>query len=291
MAEICVVHLVRRSNGPEPFERFLDSYKRHPAGAPHELAIVFKGFYFGRGTEDYISLLRDMPYRKMYVWDFGFDIGSYMQAVRTLDYSYFCFLNSYSVILCEDWLRKMSAQLSRRNVGLVGATGSCESAYSVNLQAHESAPPGDPLPGALIRPLRLKVLQACFDPFPNCHIRTNAFIVSREVIRAVRARPILTKLDALRFESGKDSLSRQVMRMGLQILVVGKDGQAYERDDWFGSNTFRSGDQGNLLVADNQTVGYQQGDPETRSFLSRCAWGEGAGTGAGYQVPPANERA
>lgn len=277
MAGICVVHLVRKSNGIAPLEKFLDSYSRHPAGTPHDLLVVFKGFLPGREPENYRSLLRAVSHKAMYVWDYGFDIRPYMKAARIFDHEHFCFLNSYSVILAGDWLSKMYAHIRREGVGIVGATGSCESVYSVNLDAQGLGPP-PVLPVAFSRALRLRVLRAWFDPFPNSHIRTNAFIVARSVIQATRFRPILSKLDALRFESGRNNLTRQVMNMGLQALVVGKDGKAYESGDWFASNTYRAGGQRNLLVADNQTSAYLQCDARTRGYWSRCAWGEGEKT-------------
>ena len=44
MSDTAVVHLVRAGNQPELLERFLASYRRHPAGHPHRLVIVCKGF-------------------------------------------------------------------------------------------------------------------------------------------------------------------------------------------------------------------------------------------------------
>ena len=285
MSEICVVHLVRKSNGIAPLERFLESYLRYPAGVPHDLLVVFKGFLPGREPESYRARLRGVPHKAMYVWDYGFDIRPYMKAARIFDHAYFCFLNSYSVILAGDWLSKMHAHVCREGVGIVGATGSCESAYSVNLNAQGLGPP-PALPIAFFRALRLRALRAWFDPFPNNHIRTNAFIVPRSVIRATRFRTTLNKLDALRFESGRNGLTRQVMNMGLRALVVGKDGKAYESGNWLASNTYRAGDQHNLLVADNQTAAYLQCNAQTRGYLSRCAWGE-----EGPPILPVKERA
>ena len=35
--EICVIHLVRASNGIEPLKRFLTSYRSHTTGLEHDL--------------------------------------------------------------------------------------------------------------------------------------------------------------------------------------------------------------------------------------------------------------
>ena len=78
------------------------------------------------------------------------------------------------------------------------------------------------------------------------------------------------------FEGGKDSLTSQVLRRGLKALVVGKDGRAYEPDEWHLSETLWQGEQRNLLVADNQTRDYATGSTRQRTFLSRFAWGDKA---------------
>jgi hypothetical protein len=59
----------------------------------------------------------------------------------------------------------------------------------------------------------------------------------------------------------------------MRALVVGRNGEAYEHAQWPESRTFWSADQQNLLVADNQTMKYQNAAPSQRVALSRQAWG------------------
>ena len=77
----------------------------------------------------------------------------------------------------------------------------------------------------------------------------------------------------MRLEGGTRSLTRQVRDRGLETLVVGRDGAAYSPDRWMQSATFRSGDQENLLIADNRTRHYQEGGRLTRYGLAWLAWG------------------
>ena len=111
-----------------------------------------------------------------------------------------------------------------------------------------------------------------FTPFPNYHIRTNAFLLARDVLLRVNVGKLDNKRDAEKFESGRKSLTRQIFAMNLRALVVGRDGRAYEEEDWYESRTFRSGEQQNLLVADNRTTHYMSLDAETRKSLSDSAW-------------------
>jgi hypothetical protein len=266
MADLCVVHLVRHANGWEPFERFMRSYEEHPAGIEHDLVTVFKGFPNHAIPPDYLERLAPLGGKVLVLDDVGFDIGSYWGTAHLLPYESFCFLNSFSVILDTGWLAKLARHHSQP-VGIVGASGSWEShltGWGEHLRQGLLVPPWriarDPFPARrltardkawLIREwLRIR---AGFPPFPNPHIRTNAFLIRRDLLLDIEVGDLSVKADALRFESGRRSLTRQVLGRGLQVIVVGRDGAAYPPSDWHASHTFRSGDQTNLMVSDNRT--------------------------------------
>ena len=276
MPDVCVVHLVRAKNGPEPFWRFLESYAQNPGGLKHDLVIAFKGRFGKAGLREYYQRLEGFPHRCWFISDFGYDIRPYFLATEKFGQRYFCFLNSNSVLLDKDWLALMYGHCSEKGVGLVGATGSYASWLSDFLNMHErlrSLPHYQGFSGRLKLRLKRRIYQRDYDPFPNYHLRTNAFMISRDVARRIERGRMLTKWDAFRFESGKDGLTKQILRMNLRIQVVGKDGKAYEIEEWPRSNTFWQGDQGNLLVADKQTKRYSESDPSLRQHLTRTAWG------------------
>ena len=292
-----MVHLVRRRNGVAPFERFLASYREHPAGIPHDLVLIFKGFPFGRGTEAYDRLLADVPHRRLYLADYGFDMRPYFKAVERFDYRFFCFLNSYSRILDVDWLAKLHRWVTKEGVGLVGATGSYES-FSSNYAERSNMLAGLGIserlrwrlehllsgsgPGAIVHyaagwiaeSLRLKDPRQFFPAFPNFHIRTNAFMAARKTLLQVRPGPMLFKFSAYALESGQNSLTSQVMRHGLKPLVIARTGESFEKEQWHLSDTFRQALQQDLLVADSQTDAYHALDATQRAVLSRQTWRE-----------------
>jgi hypothetical protein len=185
----------------------------------------------------------------------GLDLDTYMAAARRLDAGALCFLNSSSEILAPGWLAALHSALEHPGVGLVGVTGSNESALS-------AAP----------RPLR-PLLRRHYPPFPNPHVRTNAFMLERELMLALDWPASTRKRRALALESGTSSVTRQVWGHGLRALVVGRDG-AYECEHWHESRTFRGGSQENLLIADNRTRQYADAGPDLRAQLARLAWGE-----------------
>jgi hypothetical protein len=112
-----------------------------------------------------------------------------------------------------------------------------------------------------------------FESFPAHHVRTNAFMIERATLTALRIGRLNRKMDAYLLESGRRSLTRQVQRLGLRTLVVARDGAFYDHEDWPRSLTLWQGDQEGLMIADNQTRTYANGGIERRSLLSAFAWG------------------
>ena len=98
-------------------------------------------------------------------------------------------------------------------------------------------------------------------------------MVARETMLKIRYGLLLTKMHSFRLESGKSSITRQIERMGLKAIVVGKDGVGYDKNDWDVSNTFWRKTQSNLLISDNQTRKYDAEDAERQSSLESFAWG------------------
>lgn len=279
MSTIGLAHLVRAKNGTAPFKRFLDSYRAHPPGCEHELLLLCKGFGARQELQPYRELLGDIRCRALWLPDVGFDIRPYFVAARRFTHPYFCFLNSYSEALADDWLAKMYRHSARPGVGLVGATSSYLSMYDNLFDWHDQIRQHPNYQGALGRArlaVRTLLYRRWFPSFPNPFIRTNAFLIARDVMLRIRRPALRAKVDANRFESGVDSLTRQVERLGLRALVVGRDGVGYEQADWPYSNTFMQHDQGNLLVADNRTLQYAASDNEERLRISRASWGDAA---------------
>ena len=290
MHELCVVHLVRIHNGIDPFRRFLESYRANPGGIDHDLLITFKGFSDPGDLQEFAKLLTPFRHLTLEVPDDGFDITAYLASVlRYVDrYRYFCFLNSYSVILDRDWLEKLHRYIVQPGIGMVGATGSWQShrgniptwllPFAIVKNFFQTRREGGFLKrtgGALVSCLQDGSYLFDFHPFPNCHLRTNAIMISGELMLRIKCPSMRSKRDAYRFESGKNGLTMQIVREGKRVLVVGKDGMAYEQNAWHESKTFWQSEQENLLVADNQTRDYAEGSFSRREYLRLTAWGMG----------------
>jgi hypothetical protein len=276
-ANIGVVHLIWRPCGIETFNAFLQSYIKNLDKQKHELILVFNGFSSEKEISEYKLLLANLNYSFVFIKDKGFDIGSYFIATNIFNYEYYCFLNSYSIILDKEWLSKMYYYISQEHVGLVGATASYESLYSALINNIRNGTfLNTPIYRRIIRDSCFNILRHLYyySPFPNYHIRTNAFMIKKEVLSKIKYKNIRSKLDTLRFENGRNGLTTQILKMKLDALVVGKDGKAYKKEDWSRSNTFRQNNQENLLISDNQTEDYLKANSEKRMYLSKLAWGD-----------------
>lgn len=302
-AEICVVHLVWAPLGPGPLARFIGSYRRHAAEAEHSLMVLFNGFAAGQDRGPWLELLEGVEHEQLMLGRPMLDLAAYRAAAEQVRAQRYCFLNSYSAVLCDGWLRRLRDALEEPGAGVAGASGSWGSVSSYNrFQLGLGGPYAEVFPdrragvaalteaGARHAPPplvqerrdRLAYPRALvhnahgFPRFPAPHLRTNAFMIRSEVLAAVVTGPLERKIDVYRMESGRRNLTAQITGMGLSALVAGRDGRAYTPDQWPASRTLWQGEQENLLISDNRTEDYELGSTEARTALSRYAWGDAA---------------
>lgn len=232
----------------ESVSRFLASYRRHDAGQAHDLHLIVKGF----GSQADRNWVREqfaaIPHTVCETSDDRYDIGAYTDWAEQLAADLILPLNTASEILGDSWLLKYTRCFAQPGVGLVGATGSYES---------------------------LSQYIAEFPRFPNMHIRSTAFLIRRQLfLQVARQFDTRTKHAAFAFESGPQSLTRQVEQEGLKVLVVGRDGRGFAPQFWPGSETFRQATQSNLLIADNQTRAFESLVWAEKAVVCRRTWGE-----------------
>jgi hypothetical protein len=108
--------------------------------------------------------------------------------------------------------------------------------------------------------------------FPNPHIRTNAFMMERERFLSLNFWCFKSKNDAYKFESGRRSMTRQILQQRLTPIVVDRNGEVYCITEWKSSSTFWIGEQSNLIIADNRTADYADADRWRRQSLENLAW-------------------
>jgi hypothetical protein len=301
--------------GPQPLASFLGSYRGHPAGAAHRLLVLFNGFRADDDLTPWHALLADVEHDEIRLEHPVLDLAAYREAAGRVTAERYCFLNSFAVVRADGWLEALEHALGAPGVGLVGASGSWGSIRSYNrfmlglggryarvfddrretiatltavAARHDpSVQDGGHAPLHFARELLER--SHGFGPFPAPHIRTSAFMLEGEVLRDLTVPELKHKADALRLESGRNSITAQVERRGLTSAVVGRNGCSYSSPEWPASETFWQADQGNLLIADKQTEDYERGDAAARVALSRYAWGEAAAPGSPAGAPASRQ--
>ena len=244
---VAVFYLLRNGNPDRLYAAFLESLRRHPAGMSYRPVLIQKGFAPGFVhplTSSWSTPDEGAP-EIVEVSDAGFDLTAYRRAAQVIDAPLLLFFNSYSRVLAAGWLSKLYTAAESLGPGaLVGATGSWEA-----LGEHTS--------------------------FPNVTIRTNAFLIERSRFLTF-AHPLDTKRDCNLFEAGPDSMTRNIMATGGRVAIVDRDGRIIEPADWPEAGVFRSGNQEQLLVADNRTIDYQCVSLRRRTRRAQLAFGDRA---------------
>lgn len=254
MHEISVVHLVWAPLGLSAPREFAKSWRENRAGVDRvRLVLLFNGLESDAQRLELSREFEGIEFDELVTPRPMIDLAAYRWCVPQIEGSHALFCNSYSRALAPDWLELFDRHVNDRN-GMIGATGSFETPHTA--------------------PFRLRTAWTkAFPRFPNPHLRTTGFLLAREMIEEIRWSEPKRKLPALMLESGPRSLSEQVRRTGANCVVVGRDGRAYGESDWPTSGTFRSGEQSNLVIADNRTDDYARADAALRSKLAADAWG------------------
>lgn len=227
-----LVYLAREREASYVF--FKAHYAVEP-GLPYDLLLVAKG-----------EQAKKWCYNPdIVVSDYGLSLRAFSKAIKEFSHRYdtMTFLNSFSRPLVYGWMDRLVRVACHPKTGLAGCTGSWESF-------------GGPL----------------FPPFPNPHVRLNAFCARTEVLRKVWPRWLYgAKWMEHLHESGWCSITRKCKRLGLENIVVSRFiTQKIEECNLF--PIFR-GNQDRLLVSDNQTREYEFSTAPVRARLRQLAWG------------------
>ncbi len=245
MARLKVIYLSRKINDPRYSWAFFDSLRRHRSGVEFDLVLILKGYKANEFDESFVRLRPDLQR--------GVDIVRYDDAdnptqilfdvARRIDGDRFLFLTSWSRILADGWLRYYADTFERAaSCGLVGATGGYE---SLNEET----------------------------PFPNVGIRTNAFMVPRDLFVSLDPGDLSARLGGNLFEAGPNGMTKQIVARGFRPFVVDRFGEYWRSEEWPFSLTYRAANQERLLIADNRTFDYERTNLRKRRALAIRNWG------------------
>jgi len=278
--KVSVVYLIWVPYGVTLFQDFVISYKKHNSGSEHRLILLFNGVNDLNDTNPFHAVAKqfDLSYESFYKKN-GLDLEAYFWLAKQFDSRYFLFLNSFSLILDNDWLLKLMKHMNSSKAGIISPSGSYQSYYStVFLNNSWRWDKSKSLKENYLKyKLLLKAIfywRFLFPPFPDQHIRTNAFLITRKLFLSLRINSLKNKFMAYQLESGYKSMTRQIIEKGYDVLVVDKNGKAYKISEWNKANIFWKGNQEDLLIGDKQTEYYRSSNDATRNKLRQLAWGE-----------------
>lgn len=286
MNKIAVIYLSYIPYGTNYLELFLDSYKNNIAGIEHDLIIVFNGYVNEDEITPFLFLLANSSIEyHIQKTTSKYDIDVYYYITNKYNnYLYFLYLNTYSNILHKNWLLYFYNNINQNNVGCVSATGAWGD-FDHRMEYNKS------IKQLLSFNINIKSLKKViyfrfnFYPTVGIHLRTNAFIIQREIflnIKRPKVKPYFLsfflglnkkKLRSFCFEHGDNSFTKQLIKKGYKIKIINKLGLAYDIENWAKSNIFWNGDQENLLIQDNQTSKYSNASLENQKKMRFTAWG------------------
>ena len=280
MEKVAVVYLSWIPYGIDQLKEFLKSYKGHSAGVSHQLIFIFNGV---QTEDDYISFLNYAEEHLgceifFYVMEKGQDIDAYFYVANNVNASFILFLNTYSRILSDNWLLNYANAFNSSKMGLVSATASGMSYYSAVFQKNTWKWEFDKSFHNQFRKYKLLIKASfywryLFKAFPNYHLRTNAFMIRREIMLTVKCPHLSSKFKAYLFESGVDSLTNQILKMNLDVNMIDRNGMLYDSSHWKNAPVFWNDKQQLLMIADNQTEKYINASKEEQRFMTYLAWG------------------
>lgn len=280
---VAVVYLARGLGaGVDAARQFFVSYDQHPSGISHELIVLVKGWENVDGLDEVLSMARSHNARVIELPDDGFDLGAYFRAAKKIPHEWCCFLNSFSCILHDNWLKLLHDVATRPGVGAVSCGGNWGTVTNF----------WDDQVFAALKYAKLKTLfhllkRACYiafhfwphiPAFPNPHIRTNAFMTQRKLWLDFQAASFpaipVDKRDCYVLEHGRKSFTRFIVSKGLSAFILGADGKIFTPNQSLESGTFAVPGLPNLLIGDNQTEAYLSSPEARRREVEYWIWGK-----------------
>jgi hypothetical protein len=233
----------------KPFvERWVGTYRKHPAGYPHKIIAAYSGPPPG---SDVRLLFDGLPVEFLDYNGGGIDIGAAQFAARREDTDFIVGMTSRVYFHRAGWLSRIIGARNEFGRGLYGASGSYERSQSKRL-AHV---------------------------FPNPHVRGVLYGVDASDFRAFPY-TVTDRATAFQFESGEWNFMEWFRDRGLMVKMVTWSG-VYDPPLWRDpslKNIFRRGDQSDLLVFDKHSDFYSAADNKTKRQLEAWA-GDGLRAG------------
>jgi hypothetical protein len=85
---------------------------------------------------------------------------------------------------------------------------------------------------------------------------------------------LIKKIETNYFESGRNSLSNQLIKKGFKLILVNSDNKSFKINEWNKSETFCLGNQEKLIFTDNRTDEYFKASYNIKKKMNKSHWGK-----------------
>ena len=265
--KILVTYLFSKYDSIECIKNFVKNYNNFPSGAEHDLLICLKKIkkneniykikeIFGRLKCD---IFFDEEANNDYDW------GSYYRISKIHKNRIIFFMNCHSYPIKKNWLFKFISNFKEKTILAPTASHQSSTTSSFNNFYFKS----------IKQSLYYGISNFRFFPlFPNPHLRSNSFMINSDDFLELNLIKCKHKLDAWKNESGRNSMTNQLIKKNFNTLVVNDDGRSFKMSEWKYSETYAFGNQLKLLISDKHTRVYQNSNEQTKKIIEKNNWEE-----------------
>ena len=260
-----IVYLISNYDSLSNIFKFIKNYKKYKAGHAHNLIICYKNCYNKNLDKSIKKKINPFKYKKFI--DFGkndFDWGSYKRVAKKNKNKILFFFNCHSYPIKNNWLKFFLNHYKSKTV--LAPTGSFQSISSSSLN------------GFYFKNLFHRLYYGFFNMinfplFPNPHIRSNCFMISANDFLNLNLINCEKKIHAWLNESGRKSMTKQLLDKGFKLLVVNNENKKFLISHWKKSETYAVKKQGKLLISDKHTREYMSLNNERKKIYEKNVWG------------------
>ncbi len=259
-----VVYVFSKFDDISRFEKFINSYKKYTSGFPHELMICYKLL-----DEFKLNVCRSIASNITYkefidpVKNNDYEFKTMERAIKAYPNYNVVFLISHCCFEKENWLKIINE--SFKDNSFMGFSGSNESLFS-SLEFKKFWK----IYSYLKQYFNLK---KHFYKFPNPHVRGPSFVLKqKDFLDFVKDKEYLDKIDAVKSECGKNSMTNFFKKKGYEIFIINSSGKKYDLKNFENSMTYCNSSVADVLISDRHHAKYQNLSKEEQSKINKKVW-------------------
>ena len=259
-----VVYVFSKFDDINRFKNFIESYKKYPSGHPHELIICFKLL-----DDEKLRLCRSIASGLSYkefldpVKVNDFEFKSMERAIQNFDNHIILFLISHCRFEKANWLQIIKNSFVRNS--FMGFSGSNESIFS----SYEFKK----FWKIFSYFKNYFFLKKNFNKFPNPHVRAPSFVLKqKDFLDFVKNNKYLNKMDAVKSECGKNSMTNFFLKKGFKIFIINSSGMNFDLQNMEKSMTYCNKPISDVLISDRHHRKYQLSSSTKQQKMKKKVW-------------------